>query len=416
MNPSTVIRRCMAIILLFFLVIPALSFLAYAHTGRTDSNGGHIDSSTGDYHYHHGYPAHAHFDIDGDGVIDCPYNFVDQTNHASGTDSSSYSDGYSDGSEDGYSEGYADGYKKGKADGQEDGYLNGERAAQSEYEKQLSQAEEEYKEKINSLKTSFSWISFLIITFLFFVFGFYVSRRKKRWNEAYRKRAEVLVSTHASQIKKIKASYESQVKQLNLQIKNLKRFTLLDKIASGEDTSILLPNDIHLKQSYAPIKGSISKNYPFGEYTVFMTPTGKKYHCKFECVTSANPLHFFDLPKDAEPCWKCVPKDMRPQPLPEWYIQIRKKLDSEYERRLSCNQLSVDFIPVSKKAAPSKQSSETSYLMEAANGMLVSVPESKLEAWQKAQEGQGPKPTEAQKRMIKDKIIQEIYGSKPESK
>ena len=37
------------------------------HSGRTDEDGGHTDSSTGEYHYHHGYPAHQHPDGK------CPY-------------------------------------------------------------------------------------------------------------------------------------------------------------------------------------------------------------------------------------------------------------------------------------------------------------------------------------------------------
>ena len=60
-----------------------------AHPGRTDSNGGHTDSSTGEYHYHHGYPAHDHYDMDGDGDVDCPYDFKDKTNHSSNEGSNS---------------------------------------------------------------------------------------------------------------------------------------------------------------------------------------------------------------------------------------------------------------------------------------------------------------------------------------
>lgn len=67
--------------LLLFLLLPAIALTTYAHQGRTDGSGGHTDHSTGEYHYHHGYPAHDHYDIDGDGDIDCPYNFDDQTNH-----------------------------------------------------------------------------------------------------------------------------------------------------------------------------------------------------------------------------------------------------------------------------------------------------------------------------------------------
>lgn len=61
------------------------------HRGRTDENGGHYDHSTGEYHYHHGYPEHDHYDMDGDGKKDCPYDFKDKTNHniSSGNNSNS---------------------------------------------------------------------------------------------------------------------------------------------------------------------------------------------------------------------------------------------------------------------------------------------------------------------------------------
>lgn len=66
-----------------------LPVTAQLHPGSTDSKGGHIDNSTGEYHYHHGYPAHQHEDLDGDGVLDCPYDFVDKTGENSGGPSSS---------------------------------------------------------------------------------------------------------------------------------------------------------------------------------------------------------------------------------------------------------------------------------------------------------------------------------------
>lgn len=80
-------KKAARIILLAFvllLAIAALSGIAAAHSGRTDSNGGHTDSSTGEYHYHHGYPAHQHEDLDGDGQLECPYEFVDRTGENSG--------------------------------------------------------------------------------------------------------------------------------------------------------------------------------------------------------------------------------------------------------------------------------------------------------------------------------------------
>lgn len=56
------------------VVVLSLTVTAYAHSGRTDSQGGHYNRSTGEYHWHHGMSAHQHYDIDGDGVLDCPYS------------------------------------------------------------------------------------------------------------------------------------------------------------------------------------------------------------------------------------------------------------------------------------------------------------------------------------------------------
>lgn len=58
-------------LLCFALVLLVLAApLALAHSGRTDSSGGHYDRSTGEYHYHHGMSAHQH-----PGGV-CPYDDV----------------------------------------------------------------------------------------------------------------------------------------------------------------------------------------------------------------------------------------------------------------------------------------------------------------------------------------------------
>lgn len=72
---------------IFLLLLILLCIPAAAHSGGTDENGGHIDHSTGEYHYHHGYPAHQH-----DGGV-CPYNFVDKSGSTSGGSGSSKSSG-----------------------------------------------------------------------------------------------------------------------------------------------------------------------------------------------------------------------------------------------------------------------------------------------------------------------------------
>ncbi len=70
-TPCRILLLCLCCLLCFQTV-------ALAHGGSTDENGGHYDRSTGEYHYHHGYPAHLHTN----GV--CPYNFDDKTGQNSG--------------------------------------------------------------------------------------------------------------------------------------------------------------------------------------------------------------------------------------------------------------------------------------------------------------------------------------------
>ena len=77
---------------LCFLLLFSLSFstLAFAHGGRTDSEGGHHDynnvSGLGPYHYHHGEPAHLH----PNGI--CPYD----NSAPAATDTNGFSDSFYD--------------------------------------------------------------------------------------------------------------------------------------------------------------------------------------------------------------------------------------------------------------------------------------------------------------------------------
>lgn len=77
--------------LLTILLVLCLMFCvpAYAHSGRTDSSGGHHDynnvSGLGSYHYHHGYGPHLH----PNGV--CPYETLNYSGSVSPSGSNSYS-------------------------------------------------------------------------------------------------------------------------------------------------------------------------------------------------------------------------------------------------------------------------------------------------------------------------------------
>lgn len=61
---------------LSLLLVLTFFATASAHTGGTDEYGGHVDHSTGEYHYHHGEPAHYHTN----GI--CPYTLSPETTKA----------------------------------------------------------------------------------------------------------------------------------------------------------------------------------------------------------------------------------------------------------------------------------------------------------------------------------------------
>ena len=69
-------------IIVLLLILSTLAGVAFAHSGKTDSAGGHHVGGTSEYHYHHGYPAHQHTNGE------CPYDFDDKTGSSSGSSSS----------------------------------------------------------------------------------------------------------------------------------------------------------------------------------------------------------------------------------------------------------------------------------------------------------------------------------------
>ena len=125
------------------IVCVACILTAIAHSGRTDSNGGHRDnnnvSGLGGYHYHcDGYPPHLHTN----GA--CPYKTSNTTSSSNTTEENlrekygipsnlndkdfkegkayGYKLGYKAGKESGYATGYRFGERNGEDKGYKDGY------------------------------------------------------------------------------------------------------------------------------------------------------------------------------------------------------------------------------------------------------------------------------------------------------
>ena len=79
------VKKLVSVFVSMVLVLSVFCVSAYGHSGGTDSNGGHTDHSTGEYHYHHGHPAHQHEN----GV--CPYDQKETTISSNDYDYSSES-------------------------------------------------------------------------------------------------------------------------------------------------------------------------------------------------------------------------------------------------------------------------------------------------------------------------------------
>lgn len=104
------------------------------------------------------------------------------------------------------------------------------------------------------------------------------------------------------------------------------------------------------------------------------------------------------------------------------YITCKKHLSScKRSEDHSQRRRSEQEINRSEKrpSNPAKPGQETIYCMEAANGMTVRVPESKLEAWQAEQDRIKKDPaaaelTEAEKK-LRDAILHDLYGKRHSS-
>ena len=136
-------KKILIVSILVIILCILYIFNAFAHSGRTDSSGGHWNRSNGTYHYHcGGYPAHSH----SGGV--CPYKkpktyssstsnssksqtkaALDKVNKEFDLKGNEYYDGYKEGYNKGHSAGYGKGYGEAKEKwyryGYDDGYKEG---------------------------------------------------------------------------------------------------------------------------------------------------------------------------------------------------------------------------------------------------------------------------------------------------
>lgn len=258
------------------LVAVALVALIYvvpvlAHSGRTDSQGGHYDSETGEYHFHHGYPAHQHYDIDGDGKPDCPYEFDDKTGSRSGSSSGSSA-----------------------------------KAAKESGEKVPTQAAEE-KESDGTRSAIAGWCTAGVATLAAFVFLHKMGAADQRSQKLQRElQAEILA------LKQENTAKQEEVDQARREL------------ARQEGR---VPRDISFAPDGMPAYWRPNSERPYGSYTVYIRRDSGIYHLDPYCAGWTPEVgHLFDvLETPLRPCKRCAAGRLPVEKIPDWYTECWKK-------------------------------------------------------------------------------------------
>ncbi len=333
-------KRVISWLVIIYLAGSFLAVPASAHAGKTDGNGGHYDHSTGTYHYHHGYPAHQHFDIDGDGVVDCPYDFDDQTSRTSGS-SSGNSSGLASASSNSKAE-LKKWYQNGYDDGESKGYKEGYAAAEADVKQQVEEANAKIEnEKKMAAKKAYLISLFVVVPAVAFFVGAYISDKKEKEvleiKSLKDKEIRELKIQKDIEIQDVKAQKDKAFQEMNTQKSKEIRETkaLLERernrntLLQANPKAILpegIPSNVKLKLECTPVCGYVSKDRPYGDYTVYITPNGKKYHYSYNCCRATTPIHIFRVHEDLTACRNCVPARMQHNQKPDWYLALQKEV------------------------------------------------------------------------------------------
>lgn len=287
-------KKVLAILAAVIFTVSAASTV-YAHPGRTDDNGGHWDYSSDTYHYHHGYPEHQHYDMDGDGIVDCPYDFDDKTGQNSGTSGNS-------------------GNGASKDEDTDNSLLHiGLIAAAivivvlAVKLKGKCDDVELYKGRWHSSKREVSELTAL----------------------ANRKSAELYDKTRELE----RANHRIETLSDALFVADKRYYALLYEGKTREEIANA-PDGCFIGEDELPYtKTGCDDLHKWGDFTVFMSSKGRCYHSVFGCSGANVPINAVNLPNGLRRCAKCSIKDFDLT----WYNKYRqiKRIIDKYSITLA---------------------------------------------------------------------------------
>ena len=294
-------------LLILLVVLFAIQIPVFAHAGNTDENGGHYDADTGEYHYHHGYPAHDHYDIDGDGAIDCPYDFDDKTGQNSGSSSSSISK------------------KTTSSKSREVDYLQAlaigtilvlaSITVVLAIMNQMKRGDIDRVQKYNiELK---EWHNKTM------------EMQKSAYEEALEDQRKKLGAENAEleeQIRSLKTSISEKNSQLCTISDELKNVSIKLSQLGINETGIHIPRDICFSEDFMPIYYKPDSSKPYGDYTVFFNRKNGIYHVDRCCASyDATTTHIFNVIGPARPCRRCATRFFDFTDIPDWYKELSNR-------------------------------------------------------------------------------------------
>lgn len=296
--------------------LSALTITASAHSGRTDSKGGHWNRSTGEYHYHHGYSAHQHKDMDGDGKLDCPYEFDDNTKYSS---SSQHKidlivPTFPEFEEPTYPEIYLKSSK-------------------------TSTANEKTNKDSKDNSDSMFLISVCEFFFIISLVVFCISQNdkiqkmdrhhnyvKEQMERDFEKKSEKILQGMNS-LSVLEERITSSQKRLDdISAKIAKEEQNLSAIVEEKENTRLnisrmrsAPLDISFAKDGYPIWWDMSNEKKYGDYTVFYNSKAKVFHTDYSCAPFfATETHLFKVLPEGRPCKKCA-KKFEGYTIPYWF-------------------------------------------------------------------------------------------------
>lgn len=300
-------------LLLSFILICLLAVPASAHPGGTDSSGGHYDHSTGEYHYHHGYPAHDHTDLDGDGDLDCPYNFKDKTGENSEESSGSTTR-----------------YPVYTRPSAPLPTMPAPTVAEPEPESFLKTAWEVVKVigivivafvvMLLGMMAFFAPIMAIQFAVLWLREHFGKRRKEPEWRPSPQripgKRPELLEPPKPAIL-----DDRGRLEQL------------VRKFGRPGYEEVKFPPELRLSKDGNLYWGDLTVNRPHGDGTVYITGrSGRCWHLNRGCRGAEKPVLIYRAMFDHEPCSLCVPKDACPPRIPVWYHHFVELRTREYHR------------------------------------------------------------------------------------